>query len=342
MTQPPLRIGAVGLGRLGRFHAETLAHRLPQTTLAAICSVEGSDLQWARETFPGTPGFSSFDAMLENAGMDAVALSSPSPLHCPQIIQALRAGLHVFSEKPLGTTVESCQEVVEESARHPRSVLMIGFMRRFDPSYIDVKQRMAAGEIGRPILFRSYSVDPASAIDGALAYLPHSAGQFLDMAVHDIDLARWLLQSEPATITAAGGCYAHPEFADYGDGDNVAAFLQFQNEAMGFLFAGRTAAHGYQVETEIIGTTGSLRIGAVPQRNLVEILDGDGVRRLCSQSFLERFEKAYVDELAAFAQCIRDERPPEVTAVDGLRATEIALAAHRAFQEKRMITLGTS
>ena len=335
----PLRIGTVGLGRLGRFHAETIAHRLPGVTLAGVCSVTPSDIDWAKAAFPEVPSYCQFDRMLEDPTLDAVVLSSPSALHCPQILQALEAGLHVFSEKPLGIGIAECQKVVAEEPRFPSQVVMIGFMRRYDPSYIDVKARIDAGEIGRPILFRGYSVDPASAIEGALAYLPHSAGQFLDMAVHDIDLARWLLGSEPRMVTAAGGCYAHPEFAEYEDGDNVAAFLQFENDAMGFLFAGRTAAHGYQVETEIIGTKGSLRVGAIPQQNLVEILDGHGVRRLCSQNFLERFEQAYVSELRAFVQCIHEKRPSEVTAHDGLRATEIALAAHQSFREGRMISL---
>ncbi|MFT4641520.1 MAG: myo-inositol 2-dehydrogenase/D-chiro-inositol 1-dehydrogenase [Verrucomicrobiales bacterium] len=335
---PPLRIGTVGLGRLGRFHAETIAHRIQGVTLASVCSVTPSDLEWAQTTFPETPSYTDFDTMLEKATMDAVVLSSPSALHCRQILQALEAGLHVFSEKPLGGDVSECQSVVAAEPRFPEQVVMLGFMRRYDPSYLDVKARLEAGEIGRPILFRSYSVDPSSAIEGALAYLPHSAGQFLDMAVHDIDLARWLLQSEPRMVTAAGGCYAHPEFAEYDDGDNVAAFLQFENDAMGFLLAGRTAAHGYQVETEIIGTKGSLRVGAVPQKNLVEILDGHGVRQLCSQSFLERFEQAYVNELRAFVECIREKRPSEVTVHNGLRATEIALAAQTSFREGRMIS----
>lgn len=330
-----LRIGAVGLGRLGQFHAETLARRLPKTELAAVCSPQAQELAWAKEHFPEAAPYTAYEEMIHTEDLDAVVLTSPSAFHCEQILQALERDLHVFTEKPLGITVESCQSVVDALPNHPNKVVMIGFMRRYDPSYLELKTRLDAGELGRPILFRSYSVDPATSIEGALAYLPHSAGQFLDMAVHDIDLARWLLNSEPRTITAAGACYAHPEFADYDDGDNVAAFLQFENDAMGFLLAGRTAPHGYQVETEVIGTKASLRVGLTAQRNHVEILDGQGVRKLCSQGFLERFEQAYIDELAAFVRCIHDGRPAEITPHDGLRATEIALAAQRSFQESR-------
>lgn len=215
---------------------------------------------------------------------------------------------------------------------------MLGFMRRFDPAYLEIKRRLTAGEIGRPILFRSYSIDPLSQIDKALAYLPHRSGQFLDMAVHDFDLARWLLEAEPVTVAAAGACYAHPEFTEHDDGDHVAAFLQFSNEAMGFVFAGRRAAH---VETEIVGTDGALRVGNVPRRNLVEIFDANGLRQECSGGFLERFEEAYIAELRAFTHCVRERHPASVTVEDGQRATEIALAAHQAFRENRMIRLGT-
>ena len=330
----PLRIGAVGLGRLGRFHAETVATHLPNTELTAVCSVVPDELASAKNHFPKASGYADYTEMLNTERLDAVVLSSPSALHCAQLLQAAEAGLHVFTEKPLGITGEECQNVVQQVSAHPDLTIMVGFMRRYDPSYLEVKTRLDAGDIGRPILFRSYSVDPETCIDGALAYLPHSAGQFLDMAVHDIDLARWVLQSEPRMITAAGGCYAHPEFAAHDDGDNVAAFMQFKNETMVFLLAGRTAPHGYQVETEIIGTKATLRVGMTPQRNLVEILDAHGVRKLCSQGFLERFEQAYIAELAAFVQCIRKGKPAEVTVNDGLRATEIALAAQQAFRDR--------
>lgn len=335
--QTPLRIGAVGLGRLGRFHAETVARRLADAHLAAVCSVTPDDLSWAKKAFPEAARFSSYEDMLSLEPLDAVVISSPSALHCTQVVQALQAGCHVFCEKPLGTTVEDCERVVKACESQPNLHVMLGFMRRFDPSYLDVHRRIQAGEIGRPILFRGYSVDPASTIESALAYLPHSSGQFLDMAVHDIDLARWLLQSEPQMVMAAGGCYAHPEFADFGDGDQVAAFLQFKNQAMAFLLAGRLAAHGYQVESEIIGTEGTLRVGATPQKNFVEILDRNGVRKECSQHFLERFHAAYVAELEAFTYGIRQDEPPTPSVKDGLLATAIALDAQCSFQEGRLV-----
>jgi myo-inositol 2-dehydrogenase / D-chiro-inositol 1-dehydrogenase len=216
---------------------------------------------------------------------------------------------------------------------------MLGFMRRYDPSYRQAKQMIDQGKIGAPILFRGYSVDPESAIEGAIRFAPTSGGQFLDMAVHDIDLARWMLGCEAKTVFSLGGCYAHPEFAQYGDGDNLASFMQFENNAMAFFLAGRTAAHGYAVETEIIGTRGTLRIASVPQKNLVEILDSTGVVRECSQNFLERFGDAYLEEVREFIDCIATGRKPEVTVRDGTNCTRIAYAATESYRQKRVINL---
>jgi myo-inositol 2-dehydrogenase/D-chiro-inositol 1-dehydrogenase len=260
-------------------------------------------------------------------------------LHTGQIAAALRAGKHVFSEKPLGVTVAECKEAEKAVEARPDLVFMLGFMRRFDESYQYAHDKVAAGVIGKPILFRSYSQDPEKFIQGAIAFAPHSGGQFLDMAVHDIDLARWFTGSEPETAYAIGGCYAHREFAAYKDGDNVSCLMKFKNGCMAFLFAGRTAPHGYNVETEIIGTRGILRIASVPQKNLVEILDNNGVRKECSENFLERFDTAYINEVQEFVNCIVEKRKPSVTVYDGTKVSEIAYACKAAFESGELARL---
>jgi myo-inositol 2-dehydrogenase/D-chiro-inositol 1-dehydrogenase len=214
---------------------------------------------------------------------------------------------------------------------------MVGFMRRFDESYKYAHDKVAAGEIGKPILFRSYSQDPEKFIQGSIAFAPFSGEEFLDIAVHDIDLARWFTGSEPETVYAIGGCYAHPEFAASNDGDNVSCLMKFKNDCMVFLFAGRTAPHGYNVETEIIGTKGILRIASVPQKNLVEILDIHGVRKVCSENFLERFDTAYVNEVQEFVNCIVEKRKPTVTVYDGTAVSAIAHTCKMAFESGELI-----
>ena len=327
-----VNIGVVGLGRLGIKHAENLAFKIPKANLIAVCAMEEERLEEVKREWGIPYTYKSFDEMIKNEELDAVLIASPSGLHTGQISKALEAGLHVFSEKPLGTSVEECKIAEKAVEKYKDKVFMLGFMRRYDESYLFAKEKIKSGEIGKPILFRGYSQDPEKFIEGAIAYAGHSGGEFLDMSVHDIDLARWYLDSEPEEVYAIGGCYAHPEFAEHKDGDNVSALMKFQNGAMAFLFAGRTAPHGYNVETEIIGTKGILRIGSVPQKNLVEILDNNGVRKECSQDFLERFEESYLNEVNEFINCIIENRRPEVTVYDGTKTTKIAYKCKEAFE----------
>lgn len=334
-----IRIGEIGLGRLGYQHAHNLRFAIPGVELVALCDSNEEKLTVTARAWGVPRTYTTFDAMIDSGDLDAVAITSPSYLHTAQISAALERGLHVFAEKPLGTTVEECRIAEAAVEKHPDRVFMLGFMRRYDSSYAYAKKMLDQGRIGRPILFRGYSQDPESAIKGAIAYAGHSGGQFIDMAVHDIDLARWFMGSDPKSIFAIGGCYAHPEFGQYDDGDNVSALMQLKNDSMVFLFAGRTAPHGYNVETEIIGTEGILRVASVPQKNMVEILDRHGVRKECSQDFLERFGDAYLNEMNEFVGCINEGRKPEITVYDGTKCTEIAYMCKEAFEENTLIRL---
>lgn len=334
-----VNIGVVGLGRLGLKHAENLAFKIPKANLIAVCAMEEEKLEEVRRDWGIPYIYKDYDEMIKNKELDAVLIASPSGLHTEQISKALEAGLHVFSEKPLGTSVEECKNAEKTVEKYNDKIFMLGFMRRYDESYLFAKEKIKNGEIGKPILFRGYSQDPEKFIEGAIAYAGHSGGEFIDMSVHDIDLARWYLDSEPEEVYAIGGCYAHEEFAKYKDGDNVSALMKFQNGAMAFLFAGRTAPHGYNVETEIIGTKGILRIGSVPQKNLVEILDNNGVRKECSQDFLERFEESYLNEVNEFINCIIENRKPEVTVYDGTKTTEIAYKCKEAFETGNLVKI---
>jgi myo-inositol 2-dehydrogenase/D-chiro-inositol 1-dehydrogenase len=332
-----VRIGSVGLGRLGLAHAVNIASRIQNAELSALCDVDAAKLHETADRLGAPHRFTAFEELVACKDVDAVVLASPSGLHTKQITAALNAGKHVFSEKPLGVTVAECKEAEKSVEAHPELIFMLGFMRRFDESYQYAYKKVAAGEIGKPILFRAYSQDPEKYIESNIAFAAHSGGQFIDMAVHDIDLARWFTGSEPETVYAIGGCYAHPEFAEYNDGDNVSCLMKFKNGCMVFIFAGRTAPHGYNVETEIIGTKGTLRIASVPQKNLVEVLDSGGIRRECSQHFLERFDSAYVNEVQEFVNCIISGTKPLVTVYDGTRVSEIAYTCKAAFEKGELL-----
>lgn len=332
-----IRFGMAGLGRLGYRHAENIAFKTPGAELAAVCSIGRQDLERAALSFPGAARYSDYGEMLKHRGLDAIFICTPSGLHVAQIEAALAAGYHVFSEKPLGVTVAECEHAERVVAAHPDQVFMLGFMRRYDPPYVYAREQIDAGRIGKPFMVRSYGLDPEALVEGAIRYAPHSGGIFLDMAVHDIDLANWYLGGVPESVWAIGGAFAHPEFAEFGDCDNACAMFQYRDGSMAFLYVSRTAPHGYHIETEIIGTKGTLRVSPVPQKNLVQIFNSDGVLQECVGGFLERFEVAYLAELHEFVACIREGRKPGVRAEDGTAATRIAFAATESYREGRIV-----
>jgi len=332
-----IRFGMVGLGRLGYRHAENIAFRTPAVELAAVCSVVPQELERATLTFPAAVRYVDYAEMLKDKSLDAIFLCTPSGLHVSQIEAGLKAGVHVFSEKPLGVTVAECEHAENVVAAHPDQVFMLGFMRRYDESYAYAKKLIDEGRIGTPFMVRAYGLDPEALVAGAIKFAPTSGGIFLDMAVHDIDLANWYLGGTPESVWAIGGSYVHPEFGAFGDCDNACAMFQYKNGGMAFLYVGRTAPHGYHIETEIIGSKGSLRISPVPQKNLVQVFNSDGVLQECVGGFLERFETAYLNELHEFVNCIRQGRKPDVRAEDGTAATRIAFAATESYRERKIV-----
>ncbi|MCG8485211.1 MAG: inositol 2-dehydrogenase [Clostridia bacterium] len=334
-----VKVGIVGLGRLGIEHAKNLAFNIPNAELIAVCSVVEKEVNELVKDWNIPYGYTDYNEMIQNKELDAVAVLSPSPYHVEHITAALEQGLHVFVDKPLGVTIEECKTAESAVEAHSDKVFMIGFMRRYDPSYAHAKNLIKQGKIGTPFLIRCSSIDPEHTIKDAIRFGATSGGLFIDMTVHDIDLARWFLEQEVDQIYAIGGSYAHKEFEAYGDGDNVCALMKFKNNSMAMFHSGRNAAHGYHVETEIVGTKGTLRIAAEPKKNLCTIFDDTGVVNECSQNFQERFAEAYRLEMQEFIDCIVEGRKPEISVYDGTKNTEVAFAATKAFRENKLIQL---
>lgn len=281
-----VRIGIAGLGRLGRRHAENLARRVAGARLAAACSLLADECAWARETLAVPRVYEDFDALAADPELDALWLVTPSALHADQIVAALRAGKHVFCEKPLSLDLGECERVLAEARARPHLVATIGFMRRFDPSYRDAYARVAAGEIGRPFLVRSQTCDRNDPEGFFVRFAPSSGGIFLDCTVHDIDVARWLLGAPRATrVYAAGAVALHEGLRACGDVDNGVAICEFEGGRLAMFYASRTMAHGNDTHSEVIGTAGALAIGRNPRANRVEIYDAAGIRNTCTPTF---------------------------------------------------------
>ena len=334
-----LRIGIVGLGRLGKRHAENLAKRVDRANLVAACSVVPGELEWARSALGLASVYDDYGKMLERADLDAVFIASSSSVHAAQIVQGLERGLHVFCEKPMGVSLEECLAVEKAVALHPDQTFMVGFVRRFDPSYRYAKQLIDEGAIGKPFLVRSQTVDLDEYAPFQVKFVPTSGGIFLDMNVHDIDLARWYLGDEVKSVYAIGGSYVHPEFETVNDADNTCALLKFRTGRMAVISVSRTAFHGHDTHTEITGSEGIIKIGMTPAKNRVELFDREGARVECVKDFYERFAEGFLAEAGHFVESALDGKDPGMVAHDGTAATEVGFALTRSFRDGTVVTL---
>jgi myo-inositol 2-dehydrogenase/D-chiro-inositol 1-dehydrogenase len=337
---PPARIGIVGLGRMGRRHAENLAQRVPGAELVAACSPSTVARDWAKQALGVPDVYADYATLLRHPGLDAVFLATPAAVHAAQIVAALRAGKHAFCEKPLSLDLAPCREVEREAAQHPRQKVMIGYVRRFDASYQDAQAKIAAGAIGRPFIVRSETCDRNDATGFFVRFAPTSGGIFVDMSVHDIDLARWLLGSpRPLRVFATGAIAVHEGLRACGDVDNGLAVCEFEGGRMATVYASRTMAHGHETVTEIVGTRGRLTVGRAGRLNHVEIADEHGVRTETTPTFYERFADAFLREASHFVDCVRLDRPPALTLDDATEATRIAIALRTSLLEGREVSL---
>jgi myo-inositol 2-dehydrogenase/D-chiro-inositol 1-dehydrogenase len=278
--------------------------------------------------------------MLADPDIEAVFLVTPTTLHAAQIVEGLRAGKHVFCEKPLSLDIADCERVQRESARRPDLKVMIGYGRRFDPSYRDAYDKIQAGLIGKPFLVRSQNLDMNDPSGFFVRFAPTSGGIFLDCTVHDIDLARWFLGNpRPLRVFAAGTVAIHEGLREFGDVDNGIATCEFDGGKLACFYASRTMAHGHETATEIFGTGGRLAIGANPRLNRVDISDAHGVRNECTPTFYERFEEAFLRETMEFVQAVRENRPPALTLNDATEATRIGIALRESLLTRRAVEL---
>lgn len=334
-----IKVGIAGLGRLGKVHANNIAYKIPNAELTAACSIVPAELEYAKNELGVTDTYTDFNEMLQKADIDAVAIVTTSGLHCEQIVAALDAGKHVFSEKPLGVAVDECKAAEAAVAKHPELTFFLGFMRRFDPSYAYAMEKIKAGLIGKPYMVKATGIDPEALVQGAIKFAPTSGGIFIDMAIHDIDLMRWFLGEDPVEVYAAGATFKHPEFKAAGDDETGVAMYKCKSGAIGFVHVGRTAPYGYHVETEVVGTEGTLRISPVPEKNLCMIYDKNGAVKECVSGFPERFAQAYQLEMQEFINCIVEGRKPEVLVSDGTKSTQIAFATTQSYKEGKPVKI---
>lgn len=331
--QAKLNIGQVGVGRMGIAYARYLASRVPGAALYAVSDVRAEAAEAARVEFGAAKAYSDFHDLVNDKAVDAVVVMTPTKLHREVVIAAARAGKPIFCEKPLSLGLAEAEEMKAAVARSG-VFFQLGFMRRFDAGYAAAKRKIEAGAIGRPCVFKSTSKDRERP---SVDYLrpENSGGLFIDMGIHDFDLARWFM-GEIASVHSVGGVLAYPEMEGIGDWDNAISTLRFASGGIGSVTLSRNGVYGYGIYTEIVGTEGTIQIG-YDRETPVLVMRRGAVEHDTVPGFYERFEDAYVAQLVNFVDNLREGTRPPITVEDGIAAQRVALAATESARTGRVV-----
>lgn len=321
-----LGIGVLGIGEMGKRHAENLRRLVPGAQLLAVADVDGARAKKVAAELEIEHSYSSLDAMLENREIRAVLIATPDKFHADAVQMAAQAGKDILCEKPLGLDLESAR-AASKAAADAGVRLQVGFMRRYDPAHVAAKKQIDAGEIGEPVIFKSIGRDKDMPPIGA--YQSRINGMlFYTCTIHDFDSARWLTNDEVAEVHSFTTVAIRPEIAEFDDVVASSVNLRFQCGAIGNIESYAQCLYGYDVRTEIVGSKGSIMIGNLRQHSATFLKSNGGGYELADH-FLTRFREAYLAEVTDFVDVILNDRTPAVTGEDGLRAVEIAVAAEK-------------
>lgn len=330
-----VNIGIIGAGRIGKVHADALTRRIPAANVLAIADVYENAAQAAAREFGIPQASGDYRMVLTNDEIEAVVICSSTDTHSQFITEAAQAGKHIFCEKPIDFDLGRIDAALA-AADEAGVLLQIGFNRRFDPNHARVKQAVENGEIGTPHLLHIISRDPAPP---PIEYIKVSGGIFLDMTIHDFDMARFIVGAEVEEIYAAAGVMVDPAIGAAGDVDTAMITLKFANGVIGVIDNSRQAVYGYDQRLEIFGSQGSASTGNW-YPNAVTISDGQSVRRdLPLNFFMDRYTESYVAEMRAFIDAIEQNLPTPVSGMEGRIPVVMGLAARKSYTENRPVRL---
>jgi myo-inositol 2-dehydrogenase/D-chiro-inositol 1-dehydrogenase len=331
-----INVGVIGAGRIGKIHIQNLLRSVPQVNLKLIADIKVNSQmeEWANNLGVKTLT-SNADDIFQDPEIDAVVIASSTDTHAPFIKEAALAGKHIFCEKPIDTDVSRIMETLSV-ANQSDVKLMIGFNRRFDHNFKRVHDAVISGQIGIPHIIKITSRDPAPP---PIEYIKVSGGIFIDMTIHDWDMARFMAMSEVKNVYAIGSVLVDPEIGKAGDIDTAAALLRFENGAIGIIDNSRKAVYGYDQRVEVFGSKGCITADN-DTINTVSVSTADNITSdNIPYFFLERYMDSYAKELVYFFEGIQNNQKISPNGEDALQDVLVAIAAQRSFEEKRPVEL---
>jgi len=330
-----LRVAVIGAGRIGRLHAENVNRRIRGAVVLGIADLRREAAEEAAAACGGVRWTTEPRELIADARTDAVLIATATDTHAGLIEEAANRGKHILCEKPIDLDLGRARAAVA-AARERAVRLQIGFNRRFDTAFERLAEGRRRGAVGSVHLLRITSRDPSPP---PLAYLRTSGGIFLDMTIHDFDMARYLSGLEVEEVFASASVLVDPEIATVGDFDTATVQLRFAGGALGVIDNSRRAIYGYDQRAELFGSTGCL-VAANPIPGDVTVWNEHGAHLGRPYDFfLDRYADSYVREVDAFVKAILERHEPLVSGEDGIRAIELAHAAARSAREGRPVRL---
>jgi len=330
-----LNIGLIGAGRIGSVHAEHLTSRIPAARVVAVADASEEAARQCAARYQIPSAVRDYRAVLDNRAVVAVVICSSTDTHAEIIEEAAQAGKHIFCEKPIAHSLKAIDRALSAVERADVK-LQVGFNRRFDANYRRVRRAVEDGEIGQPHLLHITSCDPAPP---SVEYIRTSGGLFLDMTIHDFDMARFLIGSEVDEVFVLADVKVDPAIGAAGDLDTAVVLLRFANGVIGTIDNSRCAVYGYDQRVEVLGSAGAIGI-TNNYPNTAIISDAHGVRRdVPLHFFLERYAESFLAEMVAFVDAVRHDTPVAVTGYDGRVPVALALAARASHEQHRPVRL---
>lgn len=330
-----IKLGVIGIGRIGKVHTSTIVQNVPSVEVVALADIDVKSAGELAKSFGIKNVYDNYQNILNDPEIDAVAICSPTNTHAQYIVEAAKAGKHIFCEKPIDLSIEVIQNALK-AVDVAGVKLMVGFNRRFDPNFAKLKQCIVEGKIGEPHILKITSRDPAPP---SAKYAAVSGGMFMDMTIHDFDMARFMTGSEVTEVYAKAAVLVDPEIGKAGDVDTAIITLSFENGAIGVIDNSRKAVYGYDQRVEVFGSKGMVCADNDYPENHVYYA-ADGVHSsLPLNFFMERYITAYANEMKIFCDAVLNDKALPVSGIDGLMSVKIAVAAKKSMLEKRPIKL---
>ncbi len=330
-----IKIGIIGAGRIGMLHARNIATQSEGTELCSISDVFPEAAQRAADLCGVKDTTTDYSRILENPEISAVLICSSTDTHAQIIEDAAQAGKNIFCEKPIDLDLQRVKRVIG-IVNKSGVKFQVGFNRRFDPNFAKLKEHLSNDKIGHTHILKITSRDPAPP---PLDYVKRSGGLFVDMTIHDFDMARFLSGSEVNEVYAAGDAVIDRRVGDLGDIDTALVMLKFENGVLSTIDNSRQAVYGYDQRVEVFGEKGMLQAQNTLS-DTVEVSTAQTVEKAKPHYFfLERYQDSYVAEIRAFIKAIHDDTEPVVGGNDGLMSLQIGLAAQKSLAENRPVRL---